>query len=514
MSTETSYDTVAYPAHAYEYTHPDRLATIAALYGMQPAPLSRCRVLELGAGTGANLLPMAYQWPESEFVAIDLSSSAVAEGQAAVAAMGLDNIDVRQCNILDIGDELGRFDYIIAHGVYSWVPAVVREGMLALIGECLTPHGVAYVSYNSQPGSYLRNLTREIMHYHVRGVDDPRQRIEQGRAILKTVSELSAADEVYGRVLRGEYERVAKMHDAVLFHDDLSDENTAFTLSEVVAAAERHGLQYLSDATFHRADLQRLPEPARKLLEQFPESEFVAREQYQDFIEGHSFRRSLLCRDDVVLHRKLKQDCVRRFHLAAEAIPAETPVDFRADGVTSFKIGREGGLSTGHRLSKAAMVLLGECWPATMRFPDLVAAAFDLLRKSGAAIAEDREDDVDTLTNVLFRASCAGHVSLHLFPPRLTIKISERPRASRVARKQAETGSLITSLTHGTVSLDDVMVRRFLGLVDGTRTVDALVADLSASVGGAAAGAEAPKVTREAVEQNLRLLARLALLEA
>jgi tRNA G46 methylase TrmB len=69
--TLTAYDEVLYPSYTHNQTHPDRLATIATLFGLTPAPVERCRVLELGCGNGSNLVPMAYGLPGSEFVGID-----------------------------------------------------------------------------------------------------------------------------------------------------------------------------------------------------------------------------------------------------------------------------------------------------------------------------------------------------------------------------------------------------------------------------------------------------------
>src|SRR5688572_25028567 len=117
----TSYDKIPYPHVSHSMSHPDRLATVAALLGMQPTPLERCRVLELGCAGGANLIPMAYTLPGSHFVGIDNSSAHIAEGQAMVAALELPNISLKQMSIADVTETSGQFDYIIAHGVYSWV---------------------------------------------------------------------------------------------------------------------------------------------------------------------------------------------------------------------------------------------------------------------------------------------------------------------------------------------------------------------------------------------------------
>src|SRR5947209_7580657 len=151
----TPYDTVAYRGFAYMETHPARLAALASFYGMDPPLVSRCRVLELGCGIGANLIPMAVQYPDSEFVGIDLSSR-IERGLSTIVAFGLKNIVLRHANIMEVDADYGQFDYIIAHGVYSWVPPEVREKMLAIFHDNLKPLGVAYVSYNAHPGSHLR----------------------------------------------------------------------------------------------------------------------------------------------------------------------------------------------------------------------------------------------------------------------------------------------------------------------------------------------------------------------
>ena len=168
------YDVVPYPGFSYPDTHPDHLAAMAILHGLAPAPVDRCRVLEVACNEGANLIPMAYAIPKSEFIGFDLADLPVERGQQRIRALGLANIRLFQGNLLEAGAELGRFDYIIAHGIYSWVPEPVRNRLLALCHELLTPHGVAFVSYAALPGGHLRNMLREIMLHGAQGHRRPR----------------------------------------------------------------------------------------------------------------------------------------------------------------------------------------------------------------------------------------------------------------------------------------------------------------------------------------------------
>jgi methyltransferase-like protein/ubiquinone/menaquinone biosynthesis C-methylase UbiE len=511
----TPYDAVFYPGLAYDYTHPDRLATIASLHGFDGAPAPRCRVLELGCGAGSNIIPMAFQYPDSEFIGIDLSDSTIAKGNGEIAGLGLKNVTLRCADIMQIDAAYGQFDYIIAHGVYSWVPPPVREKVLAIFRDNLAPRGVAYVSYNSYPGSHLRNLTRDMMLHHIGAIGDPQERVAQARGILKFLAEASSKDSVYGTVLRDQFARVEKMRDEVLFHDDLLEGSSSFLLREVVEGAGRYGLQYLSDATFARTDLQHHSDDVVAVLDRLCGDDIVARHQYQDFIEGHGFRRTLLCHHELALQRSVDPQCVKRYRLSTSARPVTADVDPAAPGIASFSTQTGATISTDHQLSKAAILHLGDCWPQCVGFPELLQGA---LRRLGAAASELRLDEEEArLAGLLFRAASGGHVGLHLSPPPLTVTVSERPEASLLARKQALAGPVVTNQQHRTVLLEHEIVRHFLQLVDGTRTVDDLVTDLRHALNTAGTretdgNAGPDPVTRESVEQNLALLMRMALL--
>lgn len=174
------YDEVLYPSGTLPQTHPSRLATVAFLRGMQPAPIGRCRVLELGCGTAANLIPMAFHHPESEFIGLDSAERPVDLGRSIISDLGLGNITLHLTDVCEANPErLGYFDYIIAHGVYSWVPQPVRERILAISREMLNPQGVAYISYNAYPGNHFRDLVRGMMRFHISAIETPEDKIGQ-----------------------------------------------------------------------------------------------------------------------------------------------------------------------------------------------------------------------------------------------------------------------------------------------------------------------------------------------
>jgi len=128
---------------------------------MIPPDIRKCRVLELACADGSNLIPMACALPESVFLGIDLSQRQVKAGQQTIAALGLTNIELRPLDIREVDESFGTFDYIIAHGIYSWVPADVQDRILEICRERLSENGVAYISYNTNPGWRMRGMMRE-----------------------------------------------------------------------------------------------------------------------------------------------------------------------------------------------------------------------------------------------------------------------------------------------------------------------------------------------------------------
>src|SRR5262249_27477506 len=191
----TSYDEVPYDSYPFAQTHPDRLATVATLLGLRPAPVDRCRVLELGCASGGNLLPMAVTLPDSTFVGLDLSARQLADGQKVVDQLGLKNVTLLHRSILDVTPDFGRFDYLLCHGVSSWVPRDVQDKILAVCRDHLAPHGAAYVSYNTYPGWHMRGMIRDMMCYHAQQFADPHVRVRQARNLLDFLAKSVAGEQ-------------------------------------------------------------------------------------------------------------------------------------------------------------------------------------------------------------------------------------------------------------------------------------------------------------------------------
>jgi methyltransferase-like protein/cyclopropane fatty-acyl-phospholipid synthase-like methyltransferase len=496
----TAYDAVAYPGYAYAQTHPDRLATQAALLGLHPAPVDRCRVLEIGCGDGGNLIPMALGLPGAELVGIDLAERPVARGTALARELGLANVTLRALDVRELPADLGPFDYVIAHGIYSWIPPEPRDALLAACGALLAPHGVAYVSYNAYPGSYLRDMARDVMLFHVRHLDDPATRVEQARALMQLVVD-AQADTPYARVLREHMERLLAHREWALFHDDLAAVNTPVYFHEFVEHAARHGLRFLAEAELAESRLPELPEHVAAALEQLPD-DVVLREQYMDFVRNRMFRQTLLCREDVEPRWTIGPEALASLWIASPVRPAES------DGeLVTYHGPRGSAIDTADPLLQRTLTILGRFWPQAVAFEDLVERA----RRASPPprpLAADRT----RLGEVLLRAAGASLVELHTHPPRVARRPGERPEASPLARLQAGRGdAVVTSLRHRSVRIEDPLAAFLLTRLDGTRDRAALLTEVLAFA-DEAEDVAAPDELPAPLDRALDRLAELALL--
>jgi SAM-dependent methyltransferase len=469
------YDVVAYPGNALEQTHPDRLATLAHLFGMNPAPVDRCRVLELGCGDGGNLLPMALMYPNSRYVGIDLAGVPIAQAQDRAEKLGIANVDFRQLDVMDIDQSLGAFDYIIAHGLYSWVPDAVRDRILAVCAARLTARGVAYISYNTYPGCKIRELTGGMMRHHTRNLASPRERIDAAKALIRHLVAAKPENDLYRMLLAKELQGLEDDGDHSIFHDDLSPEMSPCYFHEFSARAATHGLQYVAEADYFEMQEHIWPESVKAALHGL--SDRIDREQHLDFVKCRRFRQTLLCRSDVVLGTP-QPDRLRACAFATQARAVSKHPNLMARTVEHFQGRRGSKVGVDLPVAKAALVIMAERWPQTVRFEYLLDSARERISASSS-----RDDDATALAGFLFAVYGAGLVETHLHPADFTLRPGSTPFASALARLQASEGPLVADLRHGMVKLEDERSRRLLTLMDGTRDHAALAGALAHSAG-------------------------------
>jgi methyltransferase-like protein/SAM-dependent methyltransferase len=476
----TSYDEVAYDTRPRPSMHPDALATLAVLLGLRPAPVDRCRVLELGCGTGGNLLSLAEAMPGTEWVGIDLSARQIDTGRQVVIALGLKNLRLEVRSILEVDASMGTFDYILCHGVYSWVPENVRDKILAIVRDRLAPHGVAYVSYNTYPGWHMRSPLREMLRFHVGGIEDTGEKIEQAKLFTQFLAtNVLHPEGVWGRIVKDEAGLVLGEGDYYLFHEHLEAENHPVYFYQFMEHAKRHDLQFLGEVGSHN-NLSSFPAQVQETLRRIC-SDLLHVEQYLDFLVGRTFRSTLLVHANAPIDRAPEPDIIEHFRIVGRAKPVSANPDITTQAPEEFENDQDGTVTSSMPLVKAALVILYETWPRMYSFDKLFDA---VCARLGDVANEWPADHSRTwLARSLVHLYQASLVGLHTHLPSFALEVGSHPRATPLARLQARTGAGITNRRHRQVDLP-TFDREVLSRLDGTRDRATLVAELTDLVQG------------------------------
>jgi len=379
-----AYDDTPYESNAFALTAPGHLRAVAALYGLSAPAVENARVLELGCAAGGNLLPFAVAHPNAHALGIDLSTQQIESGQAVVKAMGLRNLELRAMSITDITKDLGQFDYIIAHGVFSWVPPEVREAILRVCRENLAPEGIAYISYNTYPGWKASDVVRDAMILNSYGAQTPQERLTRAKDVLGMLEHGLSQGNPLRSALQQAVQQLRKQSDYYLMHEHLEAVNSPCYFLEFAAAAQQAGLAYLADS-----------EPQSTIASNYGGNVAILhnalsadapremREQYLDFAVGRQFRKSLLVhaeRADAIL-RVPEANAFKNMRFGARLEPVARPAG-AASKERRFQSVRGAGITTSESSFVALADALRHAWPHALPFADLLEAIRPKAKKS------------------------------------------------------------------------------------------------------------------------------------
>lgn len=464
--SSTTYDDIPYECGAFWETHPDHLAVVARLHGLEPPPVETARVLEIACASGGNLIPMAAELPRARLVGIDLSRRQIEDGKALVERLGIGNVELHAMAVEDLGAQLGDFDYIIAHGLYSWVPAAVRDRVLSACAARLSTGGVAFVSYNVLPGWRSKLSLRDWMLYDLEGVEGPRERIARARALLGRVRADLPDDSAHAQTFRLEAERLEGRQDWYLYHEHLESINEPLYHHQFVEHAKTHGLTFLADARALAWPSAQPPSMSAS-LDRLAGADPARREQHLDFLLDRVFRRSLLVREGSRVGPPSSAG-IAGLRIRAACRSSTPEPDVRSQQAVEFVPAEVGGaLSTTDPTAKAALVTLEKAWPRSMSFDQVRAGVADRL-------GDCDEPRAARLAEILFACFLNGLVELQSREPPMAVEPGNFPRSSALARHQAAAGIAVTNLFHRELQPGDVD-RFVLAMLDGTADREALL---------------------------------------
>lgn len=519
------YDVVPYESHPFPQTAPEHLEALAYLFGLEtPAP-GQARVLELGCAAGGNLIPFAARNPQSRGVGVDLSSVQVAQGEQTIRHARLTNVNLRHFDIADIDDQFGEFDYIVCHGVYSWVPEPVQQAILRICARNLSPNGVAYVSYNVHPGWKAREIVRDAMILRGGPRDEPGEKLSYARGMLEFLEQSARPGSVLRTTLDETMPIIRSSSDYYLLHEFLEPHNAPCYFKEFVARASSHGMAYLADAEPSTMFVQNYGDKVREPLLRECGGSQVMMEQYLDFLVNRTFRQSLLVHQARAHQIRYRLDPQRLRTL--EYAGVFRPVDGGAIGSDAQEQPchalRNLRVTLRLPVHKAVAQVLDEAYPCTVGAPAMLDAV-------SARTGEPRDAVVPFVMSMLEELLILGAVRIRRRPLAAAARVSAQPlaaawiRSGQQLRLAAGPSAGTCNQWHEPVGLS-LLERCLLPLLDGAHSHDALAQHLAAEARAdrlrfikdnqpLTEGEALRDFTRQQVEAGLNDLRRKALLIA
>ena len=466
-----SYNETPYQSYPFPQTAPEHLFAVAALFGVQSVPIEHARILELGCAAGGNIIPVAVRFPHAHIVGIDISTSHIAEGQATIARLGLNNISLQQNDLSSITKSLGQFDYIISHGVYSWVPTEVQAAMLRICGENLSPNGLAYISYNTYPGWKYREVIRDAMMFRGANQETPQERLSYARGMIDFLHEKSLPGSLTKKNIDEIQPILKNAQDYYLLHEFLEHCNHPCYFKDFVAASKRNRMTYLAESQPSSMFLSNFPPEISDPLLRECNGDQVILEQHLDFLTGRSFRQTILIPEHRATEINYNLDHAQLQNMHFAGIFTQTQPAIGMNEPLKFITVHGSEINITHPLAVIAAQILDEYYPSTLQIPHLAQEVSNRTLKTDQKknIVECLPVVIQFINDMIVR----GMIRYRCSAVSLATQISEYPLKDSAACRTHLDGSWITNAWHENTQLN-IVEYSLLPLLDGQHDVTAL----------------------------------------
>lgn len=427
------YNKVPYQSHPFPLTQPARIGALARLFGLEPPDVEKARVLEIGCASGGNIIPLAARFPDASFTGVDLSDVQITAGKERAKSAGLSNIELKNISVTDFDAPAASFDYVICHGVFSWVTESVRDAIFARVGKLLSPDGVAYISYNVLPGWRMRMAIRDAMTLHAGEDEDPALRISRARWMLNFLAQRTSSNTLWGHLFRNEAAFLSQFPEDYIFHEFLEDTNEPMMFSTFAQGARKHGLAYLGDAELASMIPENIDEATATSLREMCSGKALPLEQYMDIVTGRTFRQSLLIREsrEAKISRQIEADRLRGLHILCSGTLRQT------EATPQSVLFAE---ASGRHIRSGSAVVVEALNKMIARFPASVTIE---------SLVEGQSDEARLqIEDALIKMLRVGLLGVSLSPVKATPVVSERPHAFALARRDAAMGPSVVNARH------------------------------------------------------------------
>lgn len=304
-----------YPPMSHPTTDPAFTGASARLAGLVTPEPRKASIFEIGCATGHNLLPLAARWPEAEIMGCDIAAPAVEEAVRLAKDAGLCNAEFFTADLRELEFSGRTFDYIIAHGVFSWVEDDAKKSLLDFCSRHLSPNGIAVISFNVLAGWEARlHVAAAVSRIESEHGVDRLKAIAILREVVEDETVRAIADDM---LLKG---------PEILSFDDFGPVNDPWAFDDFVSACSSSGLRWLGESDPAENFPRSLTDGQRAKLAPLA-GDPVAMHAKADELLSRTFRSGLICRADAPVSGRVSTAAVMDLcvHLPKEPVSDPEP---------------------------------------------------------------------------------------------------------------------------------------------------------------------------------------------
>jgi len=240
----------AYINRFFDLQSPSRMTYSLRCAGYDvPSVPKTFRYCDLGCGYGLTVLILARCHPKAKFVGIDINPEHIAWANAMARRFKLKNVSFVCADFGEVGSEDEPYDYIAAHGIYTWVDPSVQAALFNFVERNLAEKGLFYVSYNAYPGWGAKESLWHIINRYTDGMSgNSVERTREAMAFLEMLGNEEVDYIEENPIAQGQFEYLKTEDLRYVAHEYCNQNFRPIYASQAFAQAKTYGLHFMAQA--------------------------------------------------------------------------------------------------------------------------------------------------------------------------------------------------------------------------------------------------------------------------
>ena len=318
----------------FEELNPAWLVFAMAQKGFAPPNHEKFNYCELGFGQGFGTNLFAALYPQGEFWATDFNPSHACQAEFLANQVGGNNVHFFDQSFEEFLDtETPQFDFIVLHGIYSWIGRKNQEIIVEILRRKLKFGGAVYISYNTLPGWVATMPLQKLMLEYAEQSKEPTiNRIDKTVTFIEKLKKLNAGFFKANPALEDQVNQILKFRNSgsnYLVHEYFTKHWQPLYFFEVAQHLAEAKLTFATSAVVGNEFFnQRFNQEQLELMAEVNTPEL--RETVRDYFLNQYFRKDIFVKGARRLSAQEQTEILAKFRFIL-AVPNLENIDYKVE---------------------------------------------------------------------------------------------------------------------------------------------------------------------------------------